>query len=174
MSDYKYPIGKFEFQAGSDSGQKQQWIDEIAEAPANLRRALAGLNDGQLDTPYRDGGWTVRQLVHHVADSHINSYVRFRLALTEDAPLITLYEEKEWAELADAKTLPVDVSLMLLDALHIRWIALLRSLDGAGFARTFTHPAMGPVTVDKALQLYSWHGRHHIAHITSLRERNGW
>jgi DinB superfamily len=174
MSDLKFPIGKFEFLAGATSAQQKQWIDAIAATPANLRQAVAGMNDQKLDTAYRDGGWTVRQLVHHVADSHINSYVRFRLALTEDAPAITPYNEKDWAELPDAKTLPVEVSLGVLDGLHARWVVLLRSLDAAAFAKVFIHPAMGPVSVDRALQLYAWHGRHHVAHVTALSERSGW
>ena len=174
MSDHKYPIGKFEFVAGATSGQHKNWIDAIAALPANLRQAVTGMNDAKLDTPYREGGWTVRQLVHHVADSHINSYVRFRLALTEESPAITLYDEKEWAELPDAKSLPVGASLGILDGLHARWVVLLRSLEPDAFSRTFLHPAMGPVTVDKSLQLYAWHGRHHVAHITSLVERSGW
>lgn len=174
MSDLKFPIGKFEFAPGSSMEQKQAWINDIAETPANLRRAVSDLNDSQLDTPYRDGGWTVRQLVHHVADSHINSYVRFRLALTEQSPVIALYQEQAWAELEDAKRLPVDVSLMLLDALHLRWVVLLRSLDEPAFSRAFKHPEVGLVTVDRALQLYAWHGKHHVVHVTALRERKGW
>ena len=174
MTDFRYPIGKFQYQEGFGADEKQRWIDAVAATPADLRRAVAGLNDSQLDTPYRDGGWTVRQLVHHVADSHINSYIRFRLALTEEAPMITVYEEKDWAELPDAKTLPVEVSLQLLDALHTRWVALLRSLSEGDFQKTFTHPVNGAFTVNKALQLYAWHGKHHVAHVTSLRERSGW
>jgi hypothetical protein len=174
MTDPKYPIGKFEFVTGATPAQHETWIDAIAATPDNLRLAVAGMNDHKLDTPYREGGWTVRQLVHHVADSHINSYVRFRLALTEESPTITVYNEKDWAELQDAKTLPVEVSLGILDGLHTRWVVLLRSLNGAAYSKSFVHPALGPVTVDKALQLYAWHGEHHVAHVTSLIQRNGW
>jgi hypothetical protein len=174
MTDTKYPIGKFEFVRGATPAQHEAWIDAIAATPDNLRLAVAGMNDHKLDTPYREGGWTVRQLVHHVADSHINSYVRFRLALTEESPTITVYNEKDWAELQDAKTLPVEVSLGILDGLHTRWVVLLRSLDSAAYSKSFVHPALGPVTVDKALQLYAWHGEHHVAHVTSLIQRSGW
>jgi DinB superfamily len=174
MSNLSYPIGKCEYIPESTPAQRKHWVDNIAATPANLRQAVAGMDDAKLDTPYRPGGWTVRQVVHHVADSHINSYVRFRLALTEDSPSITAYDEKAWAELYDARTLPIEVSLGLLDGIHARWASLLRHLDEAAFHRAFIHPELGPVTVDRALQLYSWHGRHHIAHITSLSERSGW
>ena len=139
-----------------------------------MRAAVAGLTPEQLDTPYRPGGWTVRQVVHHVPDSHINSYVRFKLALTEEEPTIKPYDEARWAKLADTATTPVEVSLTLLDSLHSRWVPLLQSLTEADFARQFRHPELGMVRLDRNLALYAWHGKHHVAHITSLRERMGW
>ena len=172
--DLRFPIGKFTFAGEVNDEQRKQFIRDLAETPARLRAAIAGLNAEQLDTPYREGGWTVRQVVHHVVDSHLNSYVRFRLALTEDAPTIKPYYEERWAELADARHAPVELSLTLLDALHQRWVLLLESFTEADFARTFTHPDMGQVSLDKNLALYSWHGQHHAAHITGLRERMGW
>jgi uncharacterized damage-inducible protein DinB len=174
MSNLSYPIGKFEFVSDATPDQRKHWIDNIAATPANLRQAVASMDDAKLETPYRPGGWTVRQVIHHVADSHINSYVRIRLALTEDSPSISAYDEKSWAELHDARTLPIEVSLGLLDGIHARWASLLRHLDDAAFLRAFIHPELGPVTVDRSVQLYSWHGRHHLAHITSLTERGGW
>lgn len=172
--DLRYPIGPFDIAAPVAPETRPQLIDQIAAAPALFGEAVRDLNNGQLDTPYRPGGWTVRQTVHHVADSHMNSYVRLRLALTEEEPVIKPYDEAKWAELADARTLPVEISLALLDSLHHRWVALLKSLPGADFARTFRHPALGLVRLDTNLALYAWHGRHHAAHITGLRQRNGW
>jgi uncharacterized damage-inducible protein DinB len=139
-----------------------------------MRAAVARLTDEQLDTPYRDGGWTVRQVVHHVPESHLNSYVRFKLALTEHEPTIKPYFEDRWAELEDARTAPIELSLNLLDAVHGRWVWFLRSLKPTDFERAFQHPDLGKVTLDKNVALYAWHGRHHVAHITSLRERMGW
>ena len=140
-----------------------------------MRSAVAGLNEGQLETPYRAGGWTVRQVVHHVADSHLNSYIRFRWTLTEDTPTIKAYDETRWAELPDAKTAPVEVSLKLLESLHVRWVYLLETLDDEAFGRSFIHPETGEaISLERNLALYAWHGRHHCAHITSLRERKGW
>ena len=139
-----------------------------------MRAAVAGLTPERFDTPYRPGGWTVRQVVHHVPDSHMNAYVRFKLALTEDEPTIKPYEEAAWAELADSASTPVDVSLTLLETLHDRWVRLLRSMTEADFARKFRHPQLGVVPLDKNLALYAWHGKHHVAHITSLRQRMGW
>jgi len=147
---------------------------EIEETPARLKAAVAGLSDVQLDTPYRPGGWTVRQVVHHVPDSHLNSYIRFRWALTEDEPTIKAYHEDRWAELSDARTAPVEVSLVLLESLHRRWVSLMGSLTGEEWKRTFVHPQLGPVTLEKNAALYAWHGRHHVAHVTGLREREGW
>ena len=149
-------------------------IDAIAAAPAKLRAAVAGLTDVQLDTPYRPDGWTVRQVVHHVPDSHMNAYVRFKLALTEDEPTIKPYDEARWAELADTRDTPVESSLALLDRLHDRWVRLLRSMSADDFARRLRHPEMGVQRLDQVLALYDWHGRHHVGHVASLRERMGW
>jgi len=174
MADLRYPIGKFHFDGSLTEPQKQAALDEIARTPENLRAAIKGLSEAQLDTPYRPGGWTVRQVVHHVPDSHLNSYVRFKLALTEDEPIIKPYAEDRWAELADTKSTPVEVSLTMLDALHDRWVRLLRSLSPEEWKRTFRHPDLGAMTLEKSLALYAWHGRHHVSHITSLRDREGW
>jgi hypothetical protein len=174
VDDLRYPIGTLSLEGEATDAQRRGWIDEIAEAPARLRAAVEGLSPQQLDTPYRPGGWTVRQVVHHVPDSHLNSYVRFRLALTEDEPVIKPYDEQRWAELADARTAPIEPSLALLESLHERWVLLLRSLSAADWARTFRHPERGVVTLEQNLRIYAWHGRHHVAHITSLRRRSGW
>jgi DinB superfamily len=174
MEDLRYPVGEFRFPDSVSAQDLTRFIDQIAQAPARLRAAIAGLSDPQLDTPYRPGGWTVRQLAHHVPDSHINSYTRFRLALTEDEPVIKPYEEKRWAELPDARTLPVEVSLALLENLHARWVPLLRTLSGADWKRSFRHPELGLVSLENNAALYAWHGRHHVAHITALRQRMGW
>lgn len=174
MTDLRYPIGKFEYVGERSDAQRGGLIGEIAAAPAELRSAIEGLSDSQLDTPYRPGGWTVRQVVHHVPDSHMNSYVRFKLALTEDEPTIKTYAEDRWAELSDTKTTPLEVSLTLLESLHDRWVRLLGSLTPGEWKRTFRHPELGPMTLDKTLALYAWHGRHHVAHITELRKRQGW
>ncbi|HXZ78526.1 MAG TPA: bacillithiol transferase BstA [Terriglobales bacterium] len=172
--DLHYPVGKF-FHAGPlTDHQRQECIRQIDATPASLRSAVAGLSDSQLDTPYRPGGWTVRQVVHHVPDSHLNSYTRFRLALTEDQPTIRTYDEKQWAELSDAKSAPVEVSLALLEALHYRWVLLLKSITPAQWGRKLLHPQLGAIDLDHLLALYAWHGRHHVAHITGLRERMGW
>jgi len=172
--DLRYPIGPFTWEGKASEEERRRFIGQIEETPARARAAVEGLSAGQLDTPYRPGGWTVRQVVHHLPDSHLNGYVRFRLALTEEAPAIKPYDEKRWAALSDAQTAPVDVSLELLESLHRRWVLLLRSLGPAEFARTFRHPETGVQNLDKYLGLYAWHGRHHVAHITSLRERMGW
>ncbi len=174
MTDPRYPIGPFHPREESTVEERATMMDEIEAAPALLRAAVAGLDDAQLDTPYRDGGWTVRQVVHHVADSHVNAYVRFRLALTEDAPTVKAYGQKLWALLPDAKSAPVEVSLDLLDALHTRWLILLRAMSPEDFERTWTGPDLGERSVDALLQLYAWHGKHHTAHVASLREREGW
>jgi hypothetical protein len=174
MSDLRYPVGKFHYDAPYTQEQRTKLIDEIAQAPANLRAAVKGLTSQQLDTPYRPEGWTVRQVVHHVPDSHLNAYIRFKLALTEDEPTIKPYFEDRWANLADTRATPVEVSLALMDNLHDRWVRLLRSLQVEDWKRTFRHPELGVVSLDKNLGIYAWHGRHHVAHITSLRERNGW
>lgn len=174
MADLRYPIGKFHYDRPTNDDQKQQFIDEIARTPENLKAAINGLSSIQIDTPYRPGGWTVRQVVHHLPDSHMNSYVRFKLALTEDEPTIKPYAEDRWAELGDTKVAPIETSLTLLESLHARWIALLRSLTPEQWKRSFRHPELGPMSLEKALALYAWHGRHHVAHITKLRERSGW
>ncbi|HTC89644.1 MAG TPA: bacillithiol transferase BstA [Bryobacteraceae bacterium] len=174
MEDLRYPVGDFRFPESVSARELATFIEQIAETPAHMRTAVAGLSDSQLDTPYRPGGWTVRQLAHHVPDSHINSYTRFRLALTEDEPVIKPYEEALWAELVDARTLPIEPSLVLLESLHARWVPLLRSLSDAEWKRTFRHPALGLVRLEQNAALYAWHGRHHVAHITALRKRNGW
>ena len=174
MTDLRYPIGKFTIEGEITEQRRRQWIDEIREAPAQLRAAVAGLTEEQLGTPYRPGGWTVRQVVHHLPDSHLNSYVRFKLALTEEQPTIKPYEQERWAELEDGRAAPVEISLALLESLHRRWVLLLYSLQPADFLRRFRHPELGEVSLERNLALYAWHGRHHIAHITSLRERMGW
>ncbi|MEO8333451.1 MAG: YfiT family bacillithiol transferase [bacterium] len=173
--DLRYPIGKLDRKTMLTPAERAAAIDEIAAAPSQLRDAVAGLTDAQLDTPYRPGGWTVRQLVHHVADSHMNAYTRFRLAFTEENPTIKPYEESRWAELDDARSMPPDVSLTILDAMHSRLVTLLRArMDGDAFQRMLSHPENGPMTVDALLTIYSWHGKHHVAHVTSLKEREKW
>jgi uncharacterized damage-inducible protein DinB len=172
--DLRYPIGKFRFPDAVSAEDRRTFIGQIAEAPARLRAAVHGLSHAQLETPYRPGGWTVRQLVHHVPDSHLNSYVRYRLALTEDDPVIKPYAEDRWALLPDARNSPVDVSLQLLESLHLRWVALLESLSEEEWRRTFRHPELGSVSLERNAALYAWHGRHHVAHITALRDRMGW
>ena len=174
MTDLSYPIGRFTYAGESTEEQRRAFIDRIENAPTLLRAAVEGLNPAQLDTPYRPGGWTVRQVVHHVPDSHMHSYCRFRLALTEDTPSVKGYDQERWAELFDSRTAPVEVSLALLESLHRRWVLLLRSMTPADFARTFLHSELGPVTLDRTLALYAWHGDHHVAHIAALRARMGW
>lgn len=172
--DPRYPIGKFVLPTDSNDASRHAAIETIAAAPRKLREAVKGLSDAQLDTPYREGGWTVRQLVHHVADSHMNAYIRWRLALTEAEPTIKPYAEAEWAKLEDAAHAPVELSLNLLDSLHDRWVRLLKSLKPEDFAKTFRHPDHGVRTTDWMLHLYDWHGRHHTAHVTELRKQKGW
>jgi hypothetical protein len=176
MNDLRYPIGKFNTGAADPISPEQiaAAIESIAALPAQLRKETAAMTEDQLDTPYRDGGWTVRQTVHHVADSHINSYIRFRLALTEDEPTIKPYDEKAWAELADARSADVNVSLTLIDSIHERWVMLLRSMAPDDFKRPFLHPENGVRRLDWNTLLYAWHGKHHLAHIAGLRERMGW
>ncbi len=173
-SDPRYPIGNFVRPAVIDAEHLDGAIAILAALPENLRSAVNGLTDFQIDTPYREGGWTVRQLVHHVADSHMNAYVRTRLALTEDWPTIKPYEEKLWAELADARTLPVEVSLELLEPLHRRWVALLESLTAEQWKRGYNHPESGRQDLAQVISMYAWHSRHHAAHITALRKSKGW
>lgn len=171
--DLRYPIGKADMKTPLAAGERAQRIDSIAALPAQLRKAVHGLTDAQLDTPYRPGGWTVRQLTHHVADSHMNAFVRFRLGFTEDNPTIKPYDEKAWSELPDMR-LPVEVSLQLLDSLHERMVQMLRTVPATSFQRTIHHPENGPMTLDAMVSLYAWHGQHHTAHVTALRQRQGW
>lgn len=172
--DLRYPVGPFKFEGPLNEDQRKKFIGEIEETPTRLRDAAKGLSDEQLSTPYRPEGWTVRQVVHHVPDSHLNAYIRFKLALTENQPTIKPYEQALWAELYDTKNTPVEISLTLLEMLHKRWVTLLKSMSESDFKRTFNHPEQGLVTLERTLSLYSWHGKHHVAHITSLRERMGW
>ena len=173
MEDLKYPVGKYRLPPTITPTDRHSWIEEISATPRQMREAVAGLSDSQLDTPYRPEGWTVRQVVHHVPDSHMNCWIRMKWCLTEDQPAIKTYDEAAWAELPDSKA-PIEMSLGLLDALHARWMALLAPLTEAQFRRNFVHPELGPRTLDQTLSLYAWHGRHHVAHITRLRDRMGW
>lgn len=173
--DLRYPNGPFKSVGRAlTADERSRHIEVIAEHPQRMRAAVAGLGDAQLDTPYRDGGWSGRQVVHHVVDSHLNAYVRFKLAVTEDHPTIGTYDEKEWAELPDAKSAPIAGSLALLEHLHARWASFLRGLGDEDFRRTFVHPEAGDLTVDVLLEIYGWHGPHHEAHVTRLRGREGW
>ncbi len=172
--DLRYPVGDFSFSGKLAPDERAVLIDQIADTPERMRAAVHGLAREQLDTPYRPGGWTVRQVVHHVPESHMNSYIRFKLAMTEDAPTIKPYFEDRWAQLQDALDSPIEPSLDLLEALHRRWVWFLRSLKDEDFDRTFQHPELGVVSLNKNVALYAWHGRHHVAHITTLREREGW
>ena len=172
--DPRYPIGKMEMPKEITAAKRQQAIASIAATPKNLREAVRGLNDAQLDTPYREGGWTVRQVIHHVPDSHMNAYVRLKLALTEDKPTIKTYDESVWANLADSKSAPIEVSQKLLDSLHERWDRVWRSLQAEDFSRPLVHPDSGERTSDWVVCVYEWHGRHHAAHITELRKQKGW
>ncbi len=174
MDDMRYPIGQFEHDGIVTANEITAWIDEIEVLPASLRAAVNGLSETQLDTPYRPGGWTVRQVVHHLPESHMNSYIRFKWTLTEDEPAIKAYDEVRWAELADGRTAPIEPSLNLLDALHARWVIVLRRLTPEQLQRTFKHPEAGMIRLDWILGMYAWHGKHHVAHITSLRHREGW
>lgn len=172
--DFRYPIGQFTHEGEITLAQRQQWIQDIADLPKCAREAVEGLNEEQLSLPYRDGGWMLKQVIHHMADSHMNSVIRFKLALTEDTPTIRPYFEERWAELSDSKDLGVEVSLHLLDALHRRWSALLYALTDEDYAKAFYHPASKEtMRLDHCLGLYAWHGKHHVAQITSLRERLG-
>ena len=174
LEQLKYPVGRFNLKGELPAGGHAELIDSLASVPARLAQAVRGLSQAQLDTPYREGGWTVRQVVHHVPDSHMNAYIRFRWGLTEDAPRIKTYHEDRWAELPDARNAPIDVSLSLLAALHTRWDLLLRAMTDADLARTIDHPEWGVIPLTTMLRLYEWHGRHHVAHVVSLRERAGW
>jgi hypothetical protein len=174
MTDLRYPVGRLEMEPQLTDEARREMIDQIEQAPARLRAAVEGLTPEQLDTPYRPDGWTARQVAHHVPDSHMNGYVRFKLALTEDTPLIKTYEEAEWAKLPDTFSVPVEVSLVLLESVHQRWVPVLRSMSAADFERTLRHPDHGIINLNQLLCIYSWHGRHHVAHVTGLRERMGW
>jgi hypothetical protein len=174
VNDPRYPIGKFSYSEPPTSQQREELIAQIAAAPANLRAAVQGLSPQQMQTPYRDGGWTVRQVVHHVPESHMNAFIRFKLALTENEPTIKPYMEDRWAQLSDVQTTAPEVSLALLDALHIRFVDLLRAIKQEEWKRTFRHPELGVVPLEKNLALYAWHGKHHVAHITELRKKMGW
>ena len=173
MSDLSYPIGPFTYDDDITPGKRTAWIRQIAEAPDALRTAVDGLTHEQLDRPYRPGGWTVRQLVHHVADSHMNAYIRFKWTLTEPRPTIKAYNQDAWAGLADSRQTPVEASLDILDALHRRWGVLMESMKDEEWTRPLQHPENGEMTLDRLLQLYAWHGRHHTAHVTAFRTRDG-
>jgi len=170
LDELRYPIGRFNPAA---AGSRDNQIETLRQLPARLRTAVRGLDDSQLDTPYRESGWSVRQLVHHVADSHANSYIRVKLALTEESPTISAYDEAAWAKLPDSK-MPIEVSLPLIDAVHARLVLLMETMSEADYQKTFRHPERGQVTLANNLALYDWHSRHHTAHITRLRERMGW
>ncbi|MBI1803050.1 MAG: bacillithiol transferase BstA [Ignavibacteriae bacterium] len=174
MTDLRYPIGRFQMEPIANDEHRMQCIQHIADAPQKLRAAVRGLSDQQLDTPYRPEGWTVRQVVHHVPDSHLNAYIRFKLAMTETEPAIKTYNETKWAELPEARTAPIEMSLTLLESLHQRWVLFLKTLTLPDLQRQFNHPEHGLMKLEFLLRLYSWHSRHHVAHITSLRERMGW
>lgn len=172
--DLRYPIGKFQYEGPYTPARREELIEVLSELPGRMQAAVAGLTPQQLDTPYRDGGWTVRQTVHHVAESHMHSFLRFRLAITENNPTIKPYDEAACANLVDSREEPVEVSLTLLDALHRRWVTMLNAFQPDDWQRTFTHPDRGPMTLDMTLGIYAWHSRHHTAHITELRKRMGW
>ncbi len=173
-TDLRYPIGPCSYPKSTTPDKRIAWVRDLAEAPTHMRAAIARLSLDQLETPYRPGGWTVRQVVHHVPDSHMNAFIRFKLALTEDAPTIKPYDEASWARLADYSSTPVEVSITLLETLHDRWVRLLESMTDADFERRFQHPETGTLTLGQYLAVYSWHSRHHVAHIIGLRRRMGW
>ena len=172
--DPRYPIGKFHYEGPPSEEQRKKFIDDIEKAPAALRAAVKGLSPQQIETPYRKGGWTVRQVVHHVPESHMNAYIRFKLALTEDEPTIKGYEESLWAQVPDVQTTPIETSLAMMDSLHDRWVRVLRAIKPEEWKRNFRHPELGVVPLEKNLELYAWHGRHHVAHITELRKKMRW
>src|SRR5436190_1382525 len=174
IDDPRFPIGKFHFNPGITPDIRQKSIAAIRETPAALRAAVRGLSNSQVNTPYREGGWTVRQVVHHVPESHMNAFVRFKLALTEDNPTIKPYAENAWANLGDVPRVPVETSVVLLEALHERWVSLLETMAPSDFERPLVHPEIGAITLDRLLQLYAWHGPHHVAHVTALRAHQGW
>jgi hypothetical protein len=174
MTDPRFPIGELRLRPAYTADEHRENIELLRQIPANLKAAVSGVSKDQLDTPYREGGWTVRQVTHHVPDSHMNAYIRVKLALTEDKPVIKPYDEAAWALLADTPHTPVEVSLALLEAVHTRWLAIFASLEGADWKREYLHPVNGPTSIEGTLAYYVWHGQHHIAHITNLRQRNGW
>lgn len=174
MTDPRYPIGRYEVPVEPTPESRAVLIQQIADAPRHLRAAVSGLTEAQLETPYREGGWTVRQVVHHLPDSHLNAYTRFKMAATEENPTVKPYAEARWAELPDARTAPIEISLALLQSLHLRWVEFLKSLEPAGFSRSFQNPESGPFSIDRALAMYAWHGRHHVAHVTALKMQKGW
>jgi DinB superfamily len=174
IDDPRYPTGKFHFNPDVTAALRQRSIGAIRDTPPALRAAVRGLTEAQLNTPYRDGGWTVRQVVHHVPESHMNAFVRFKLALTEDNPTIKPYDENAWVNLGDVARVPVETSVALLEALHERWVTLMEAMAPADFERPLMHPEVGAITLDRLLQLYAWHGPHHVAHVTALRAREGW
>jgi uncharacterized damage-inducible protein DinB len=174
MDDLRFPVGRFQRTEELSAAQRRDAIAVIAATPAELRGAVRGLSDTQFDTPYRPDGWTVRQVVHHIPDSHANALIRFKLGLTENNPTVKPYDEAAWAKLEDARSTPIEISLSLVDGLHDRWIRVLNAMTPADFKRTLNHPENGVMTLDHVLALYAWHSRHHIAHITNLRSRNGW
>lgn len=174
MADPRYPIGPFSPDENPTPETRNRHIEEIASLPARMRKALSGLSPEQLDTPYRDGGWTLKQVAHHVPDSHMNAYIRCKLALTENVPTIKPYDEAAWARLKDSEASSIEVSLSLLEALHIRWVNLLRAMKPEDFQRKFNHPESGVQSLDRVVALYDWHGNHHLAHITMTREKMKW
>ncbi|HZR56930.1 MAG TPA: putative metal-dependent hydrolase [Terriglobales bacterium] len=174
MSDPRFPIGKFHYEGPPNEEQRRKFIDDIEKAPAAFHAAVRGLSAEQIDTPYREGGWTVRQVVHHIPESHMNAYIRFKLALTEDEPTVKTYMEDRWAELPDTKSTPIEISLALLDSLHERFARMLRVIKPEEWKRSFRHPELGLMPLEKNLALYAWHGKHHVAHITELRKKSGW
>jgi hypothetical protein len=174
MDDLSYPVGRFKRPTALSEADRRAAIDGIAATPANLRAAVRGLDDAQLDTPYRPEGWTVRQVVHHVPDSHLNAYIRFKWTLTEETPTIKPYDQEAWAKLGDVPVTPIETSLTLLEVLHDRWVRLLHAISPRDYSKKFIHPENGVMTLDDLLAMYHWHGRHHVAHIVNLRGRNGW
>jgi hypothetical protein len=172
--DIRYPVGKWTRQPVASDAARAELIRHIEELPTKITSAVAGLTDAQLDTPYRPEGWTPRQIVHHVADSHMNAYIRFKLGVTEDHPTIKPYDQQSWAETGEARSGPLSLSLPLLESLHGRWVTFLKTLGTSAFARTIMHPETGPMTLDDLLGLYAWHSQHHTAHITQMRKRNNW
>jgi uncharacterized damage-inducible protein DinB len=174
MDDLRYPVGRCPRPDSFSAAERAAAIENVAATPARLRAAVAELSEPQLDTPYRPGGWTVRQVVHHVPDSHANAFIRLKLALTEDNPTIKPYDQEAWAKLEDARSTPIETSLTLLDAIHDRWLRLWRAMSPSDFERTLYHPENGPMNLDQLLAMYDWHGRHHVAHVENLRKREGW